>query len=123
MNGNSFLLDTNIILYLLSGEKKIAEVINGRQWNVSFITELELLGYRSIVSSEKERIKKFLDNCIVTDINQEIKEYTIQIRQDTKLPLPDCIIGATAMYLDIPLFTADRDFKKIKSLPLILFEE
>jgi predicted nucleic acid-binding protein len=77
----------------------------------------------SIASSEKVAIKRFLENCLVTDINEEIKEFTIQIRQETKLALPDCIIGATAMYLDIPLFTADKDFKKIKLLPLILFEE
>jgi predicted nucleic acid-binding protein len=63
-----------------------------------------------------------LGNCLVTDINEEIKEHAIQIRKNTKLPLPDCIIAATAIYLDIPLFTADKDFKKIKSLPLILFE-
>jgi predicted nucleic acid-binding protein len=123
MSGNSFLLDTNIILYLLSGEKKIAEVINHAQWHVSFITELELLSFKSLAGAEKEAITKFLDNCLVTDINEEIKQHTIQIRKNTKLPLPDCIIGATAMYLDIPLFTADKDFKKIKALPLILFEE
>ena len=122
MSGNSFLLDTNIVLYLLSGEKKIAEVINRAQWHVSFITELELLSYNPMTTSERESIKKFLGNCLVTDINEEIKNHAIQIRKNTKLPLPDSIIAATAIYLDIPLFTADKDFKKMKTLPLILFE-
>jgi predicted nucleic acid-binding protein len=122
MNGNSFLLDTNIILYLLSGEKKIAEVINQAQWHVSFITELELLSYPSLSGTEYESVKRFLGNCLVTDINEEIKLNAIQIRKSTKLPLPDCIIGATSLYMDVPLFTADKDFKKIKSLSLILFE-
>jgi predicted nucleic acid-binding protein len=122
MSGNSFLLDTNIILYLLSGEKKIAEVINKAQWHVSFITELELLSYPSLSATEKESIKKFLANCLVTDINEEIKQNAIHIRKSTKLPLPDCIIAATSLCLDIPLFTADKDFRKVKSLPLILFE-
>ena len=122
MSGNSFLLDTNIILYLLSGEKKIAEVINQAQWHISFITELELLSYHSMSATERESVKQFLGNCIVTDVNEEIKLNAIQIRKSTKLPLPDCIIAATSLYLDVPLFTGDKDFRKIKSLSLILFE-
>jgi hypothetical protein len=31
MNGNSFLLDTNIVLYLLSGDKTIASLINEKE--------------------------------------------------------------------------------------------
>jgi len=122
MSGGDFLLDTNIVLYLLSGEKKIAEVINHAQWHISFISELELLSFSSITSTEKEAIKKFIGRCRIIDINREIKELAIQVRKSTKLPLPDSIIGATAIYMEMPLFTADKDFKKIKSLPLILFE-
>ena len=35
--------------------------------------------------------------------------------------LPDAIVAATAIYLDIPLVTFDTDFKKIDNLKLILF--
>lgn len=42
MSGRSFLVDTNIVLYLLSGNTAIAEIINGSQLYVSFITRLEL---------------------------------------------------------------------------------
>jgi len=31
MNGNNFFLDTNIVLYLLNGDKTIAELLNGKQ--------------------------------------------------------------------------------------------
>jgi predicted nucleic acid-binding protein len=42
MSGRSFLVDTNIVLYLLSGNTTIAEIIDGSQLYVSFITQLEL---------------------------------------------------------------------------------
>ena len=42
MSGASFLLDTNVVLYLLSGNKTIADTIDGAQIYVSFVTELEL---------------------------------------------------------------------------------
>jgi hypothetical protein len=122
MSGNSFLLDTNIALYLLSGDKHIAEIIDHYQWHVSFITELELLSYTSITTAEQKAVKQFLSECIITDINAAIKKYSIQIRQNTRLRLPDCIIAATAMYLDAPLLTADKDFQKIDLLPIVLYQ-
>ena len=36
--------------------------------------------------------------------------------------LPDAIIAATALYLDLPLLTADTGFQKIQDLKLILLE-
>lgn len=44
MSGNNFLLDTNIVLYLLSGNTTVAEIIDGTQLYISFVTQLELLG-------------------------------------------------------------------------------
>jgi predicted nucleic acid-binding protein len=42
MNGDSLLIDTNVALYLLSGNKRLAESLNNSQIYISFITELEL---------------------------------------------------------------------------------
>ncbi len=38
------------------------------------------------------------------------------------MKLPDCIVAASALYLDLPIITADKDFKKIKELNLMLYE-
>ena len=43
MSGNSLLVDTNIALYLLAGDERVAELLHGRDLFLSFITELELL--------------------------------------------------------------------------------
>ncbi|MDR3184479.1 MAG: PIN domain-containing protein [Prevotellaceae bacterium] len=36
--------------------------------------------------------------------------------------MPDALIAATAIYLDIPLLTFDKGFKNIPELQLILWE-
>jgi predicted nucleic acid-binding protein len=90
MNGRSFLIDTNIALYLLSGNKTIADIIDGSQLYISFVTELELLGYKQIFRQGNNRILKyFLKECIIIDINEEIKKHTIQIKQRNQMKLPD----------------------------------
>ncbi|MCB0431447.1 MAG: type II toxin-antitoxin system VapC family toxin [Flavobacteriales bacterium] len=123
MNGNKLLLDTNILLYLLGGDKTLAVLLEGKSTYTSFITELELFGFGTLKAKEKLGIKKALEQCTIIDINAGIKQLTIETRQTFGLALPDCIIAATAIYLDIPLITADQGFKKIKSLDIILYEK
>ena len=123
MSGNSFVLDTNIVLYLLTGNKTILEIVDGSQIYVSFITQLELLGYKGISSKEQEKIKAFLTDCIIVDITEDIKRNTITLKKKYIIKLPDSIIAATAQFLDIPLLTADKGFAKITDLNIALYKE
>lgn len=123
MNGPSFLVDTNIALYLLAGDETITTVLNNSTVYLSFVTQLELLGYNKFTASELKRVRSFIDDCIVVDINEEIKRNTILIRQLYKVKLPDSIIAATAQFLDIQLLTADSDFKKIENLKVVFYED
>ncbi len=59
---------------------------------------------------------------IVSDTNPQIKQITKNLMQDISVKLPDAIIAATSLYLDLPLLTADVGFKKIPDLKLILLE-
>lgn len=122
MNGNSFLLDTNIVLYLLGGKSELADILDGATVYISFITELELLSYKGLTAPERKRISSMLKDFVIVDINNEIKQKTINIRSETNLRLPDSIIAATADYLNITLFTADRELKKVKNVNLLLYE-
>jgi predicted nucleic acid-binding protein len=56
-------------------------------------------------------------------LNQEIKLETIKIKQKHKIKLPDAIIAATAIYFNMPLVSADKDFSKVSNLQCILFEK
>lgn len=74
MSGNSIFLDTNIVLYLLSGDETIADFLNNKIVYLSFVTELELLGYKGINASEKLKIESLLAESTIIDINSEIKK-------------------------------------------------
>lgn len=122
MSGSSLLIDTNIALYLLNGDTTIAELLNGRDVHVSFITELELLGFQDIKEEDRSIIEELLNNCIIVDLNQAIKRITIDLKQKYKLKLPDAIIAATSIYMNLPLISADKDFERISDLQFIRYE-
>lgn len=73
MSGNSVVLDTNIVLYLLNGDKILSELLFQKKLYLSFITQLELLGFRGITNHQQKEISKFISDCIVIDINDDIK--------------------------------------------------
>jgi predicted nucleic acid-binding protein len=122
MSGDSLLIDTNIALYLLSGDQTIAELLDGRDVYVSFITELELLGFQDLNDNDRQQIEQFLSQCIIVDLNQTIKRITIELKQSLKLKLPDAIIAATSVYMNLPLISADKGFERIDNLQFILYE-
>ncbi len=122
MNGNSVILDTNIVLYLLTGDQVLSELLNQKKLYLSFISQLELLGFRGITLKQQTEINKFIQECIVIDINEEIKQEVISLRKKSKLKLPDCIVLATARFLSLPLITSDQDFKSISFTEIIIYE-
>jgi predicted nucleic acid-binding protein len=123
MSGNNIILDTNIILYLFGGDRTLLTFLEDKEMYLSFITELEVLGYHSYSIEKRKEAKEFLKQCHIIDINEDIKQKTIQIRQQNKIKLPDAIIAATAMCLDYPLITADKALKNIKGLDIALYEQ
>lgn len=119
----NILIDTNIALYLLGGDSRIGEMLEGEVVHVSFISELELLGYPGINDKEEKLIRDLLEDCVIIDINNQIKNKTIQFRRKYGLKLPDSIIAATANYLGIPLFSGDKDFQVVKDIDFIVYEQ
>ncbi len=61
MSGNDLFLDTNIILYLLNGDTTLADLLDQKRWYLSFITELELLGYNKLTLKDRKIIEELLD--------------------------------------------------------------
>jgi predicted nucleic acid-binding protein len=122
MSGFSVVSDTNPLIYLLDGNLAAAEYLDGKQVWISIISELELFGKRGLSFSEKKQINLLLESCFIADINPDIKQIAKNLLQEGLAKLPDAIIAATSLYLDLPLLTADIGFKKIKNLNLILLE-
>ena len=63
-----------------------------------------------------------MEDCFIAEINQQIKQITKNLMQEVLVKLPDAIIAATALYLDLPLLTADLGFERIPELKLIILE-
>jgi len=122
MSGNNVLLDTNIVLYLLNGEATLIPLLEDKNLYISFITRLELLGSRNISTENLVKINQFISECTVIDITPGIMDYAIELRQKYNVKLPDCIIMATSLWLNMPIITADHDFTKIDPLDLIYFK-
>lgn len=122
MTGNSLFVDTNIALYLLNGDPTVAESLHQKTVFISFITELELLGLKSISQEEEKVVRAFLTASTIIDINPDIKKLVVEIRKTSGLKLPDSIILATSHFLNMPLFTADKQFRNLSDFNIFLYK-
>jgi predicted nucleic acid-binding protein len=121
MNGIDFVADTNILLYTLEGHSGIESLLH-YSFAVSVISEIELLGKHEITSEETRIIAELLSDCSLIELNNPIKNRAIQLRQKQKIKLPDALIAATAIELQIPLVTADKRLERIEGLNCLIIE-
>ena len=123
MNGNKLLVDTNAVLYVLGGDETLASFLNGKELYLPIISELELLSYKKITQKEVKAITAFLSELKIVNISEEVKKNTIEIRKSTNLKLPDCIIAATSITLNIPLISSDKQLSSVTGLDIVLYEK
>lgn len=55
MSGSKYLVDTNIILYIISGDKTIARYLYNQQLYTSVICEIKLLSYKGLTEKAKRK--------------------------------------------------------------------
>ena len=122
MSGINFLVDTNILIYLLKGQPDVEEMLNGKNIFCSFISELELLSKKDLKAAEINSIKLLLEDCVIVDVNKGIKDRVVVLRRVHQMKLPDAIIAATAIELEFPFVSADAGFSKLKRLQLIHYK-
>ena len=114
MNGNSALLDSNILIYLSKNELPFSILDQFATLFISVISYMEVLGYRFNNSKEENFVKELVSMFNVRFIDQEIAENVIDIRKQYRIKLPDAIIAATANTDDLCLITRNiEDFKNI----------
>ena len=70
---------------MFKGDKNLGSILQDAETYVSFINELELLGFKGITFKEETWVELFLEECIIIDINPGIKEITKQIRRNYAL--------------------------------------
>ncbi len=121
MNGNEFLLDTNILIYALKGVENTRSYFETEPY-ISVITEIEILGLNGISENEIAIRQTAIEYCKIIPLTQKIIKKAIEIKRIVKVKMPDAIIAATAMEEDFILVTTDKGFRKIKKLRLVILK-
>lgn len=122
MSGDEIFLDTNACIYFLNGDPVLADFLQDQRIYISIITEIELFAFHGNDPASIEILNYFIDSVTVLDIEKEIKTLSIELRKTYKLKIPDTIIAASALAFSLPIITADKSFKKIVGLDLILHD-
>jgi predicted nucleic acid-binding protein len=119
-----FLIDTNILIYYLDNkipeteDEKISRIIEN-SFNISTITKIEILGWNKITEQIKNKVEIFVSGANVIYIDEIVEQKAIEIKQKTKINLPDAIIAATAIIYKMTIITRnENDFIKIKGLKI-----
>ena len=119
-----YLIDSNVIVNYTSEKFPenamtiLANVIDEIP-NISVITKIETLSWRSNIIQEEISIKSFVNTSNIIALSDIIVEKCIEIRRNCKIKTPDAIIAATAIVNDFTLLTSDSDFNRIPNLKII----
>lgn len=109
MSGN-LLLDTNVILDFLKGDKEIIAYLGGISSDrlyASAITRMELLSFHGITPEEENLVANFLTTLSIVPLNFDVERTAIHLRRTTRRKLPDAIIAASAIVAEATLITSD----------------
>ncbi len=123
MNGNSILIDSNIIIYLSKNKISIDDVFEkDKKYYISLVSYMEILSYNFISKDEEKFINKLLSFFEIIDISKDIANKVISLKKSRKIKLPDAIIVATSMIFNHTLFTNDKQLTTIDGLKVKYFE-
>lgn len=128
--GKRYLIDTNVVSNFVRGlySPQILTFLNvlleAQEASLSFVSQIELSAYNPQTSNPeivayKNSIANFLSLVPILLIDEAIITETIRIRKTTRVKLPDCLIGATAITHGYTLISSNAsDFEKMESLGL-----
>src|SRR3989344_5460477 len=107
------LLDSNILIGFLNGDKKIIDWIFKRKSAgdtlcISFVTAIEVLSLKTLKDAEIEDVEKFLNSFYQIFINDEIISLASALRRKHVLTLGDAVIAATAISRKFVFVTNDK---------------
>jgi predicted nucleic acid-binding protein len=87
---------------------------------ISIVTNIELFATKNISQQEYELLEKFVAFSVKHDVNEDLIDTTIMIRQTYKIKLPDAIIAATALAYNLTLISRNsKDFDGIDGLEFV----
>ena len=122
--GQQYLVDSNAVIDYLSGKipekgKLFMDKVINNVPNISVITKIEVLGYKT-TSEASHILISFVYDSLVIGLSDEIIDITIEIRKKYKIKIPDAIIAATSLAHNSIIVTRNlKDFQIIKGVKCI----
>jgi predicted nucleic acid-binding protein len=110
------LLDTNVVLYLLSN--LLDETLEPGEYYISVITEIELLSYPALDQATEKQVRSFLSDVSLIELTKDIREKAIGLRREYKLKIADAIILASTMVAGTEFLTNDQRLIKIPGIAI-----
>lgn len=112
-----YLLDSNILIGFLNGDKKIVDWLlnqksSGSSLHISFISAIEVLSLKTLKDTDVENVEKFLTSFHQILINNETMSLASALRRKNILTLGNAIIAATAISQKYIFVTNDKSLKK-----------
>lgn len=118
------IFDSNVLIYYLNGIFSPQRKARIDHWiqegtSISVITRIEVLGY-SQSAQQRKRTHAFVALFREIPLTEGVVRRTISLRRQHTIKVPDAVIAATALDLEIPLVTRNtRDFGAIEGLSLL----
>lgn len=117
-----YLIDTNILIYASKGlipelsEEKVSQIFT-TSFNISVISEIELLGYKEMPQSHYFKLKEFIFFAKRHGLTEEVKHKAITIKRTISIKTPDSIIAATALIHNLTLVSRNtKNFSRVEQL-------
>ena len=90
-----FVLDTNIVIYMLNG--KLAQPLPVGDHYLFVISLVELLGFKEISAGEVLQIEALLNQVSIIQVDEAIARQAAFFRQTQSVKVPDAIIAASTI--------------------------
>lgn len=118
MNGTKYLLDTCTLIGLHKQTAESLQLLNQQKVQlsecaISIITYIEFIGFYGVDKSTTKQLKQIAQHLKCYVICDDIRDLTINIRQQHKIKLPDALILATAKTHNLQLLTLDEKLQRI----------
>lgn len=110
-----WLLDSNVLIALLAGDRKVAALTEDRFIHISFVSRIEVLSWPKLQPEQVKGMLAFLARLKAHAMSDAIEEQAIRLRRTYNLKLGDSIIAATAIVGEMPLMTGDKHFARLKT--------
>ncbi len=115
------LFDSNLIIYSASDKyKQIRLLIAEPDVAVSTITKVEALGYHKLPEDDRDYFVALFRTVNLMPVTNAIIDKAIELRQQRRMSLGDCLIAATALLNNCELYTRNTaDFAHISDLVVV----